>query len=133
MVISTIFAATPAIMQGASDILVQERLPLWLVGLAATFGAILGLKAGIVRYKAALLMAAAGMALAPLGVRIGSRLDNRWLGALFAVILPFSIGALVGMLGGRVISRYFIGPQLQKVFAIVSAIVALGMIATAFL
>ena len=36
VVISTIVAATPAILSGATDILVQERLPLWLVGLAAT-------------------------------------------------------------------------------------------------
>ena len=40
VVISTILAATPAILQGASDILVQERLPLWLVGLAATLSMI---------------------------------------------------------------------------------------------
>lgn len=40
VVISTLFAATPAIMQGASDILIQERLPLWLVGLAATLSMI---------------------------------------------------------------------------------------------
>jgi hypothetical protein len=40
VVISTILAATPAILQGASDILIQERLPLWLVGLAATLSMI---------------------------------------------------------------------------------------------
>lgn len=36
VVISTIVAATPAILHGATDILAQERLPLWLLGLAAT-------------------------------------------------------------------------------------------------
>jgi hypothetical protein len=40
VVVSTILAATPAIMQGASEILVQQRLPLWLVGLAATLSMI---------------------------------------------------------------------------------------------
>jgi hypothetical protein len=40
VVVSTIVAATPAIFNGASDILVQERLPLWLVGLAATLSMI---------------------------------------------------------------------------------------------
>jgi hypothetical protein len=35
-VISTLVAATPAILHGATDILAQERLPLWLLGLAAT-------------------------------------------------------------------------------------------------
>ncbi len=39
-VVSTMVAATPAILAGASDILVQERLPLWLVGLAATLSMI---------------------------------------------------------------------------------------------
>jgi hypothetical protein len=39
-VVSTLVAATPAILAGATDILVQERLPLWLVGLAATLSMI---------------------------------------------------------------------------------------------
>ena len=39
-VLSTIVAATPAILAGASEILVQERLPLGLVGLAATLSMI---------------------------------------------------------------------------------------------
>ena len=40
VVASTIVAATPAILQGATDILIQERFPLWLVGLAATLSMI---------------------------------------------------------------------------------------------
>jgi hypothetical protein len=36
IVISTILASTPAMLQGATEFLVQQRLPLWLVGLAAT-------------------------------------------------------------------------------------------------
>ena len=40
VVIVTIVAATPAMMAGASEILIQERLPLWLVGLAATLSMI---------------------------------------------------------------------------------------------
>jgi hypothetical protein len=40
IVVATIVVATPAILKGASDILVQERLPLWLVGLAATLSMI---------------------------------------------------------------------------------------------
>lgn len=34
--VATLAAATPAILQGATDILILQRLPLWLVGLAAT-------------------------------------------------------------------------------------------------
>ena len=40
VVIATLVVATPAILNGASQILVQERLPLWLVGLAATLSMI---------------------------------------------------------------------------------------------
>lgn len=34
--VSTLAAATPAILQGSTNILILQRLPLWLVGLAAT-------------------------------------------------------------------------------------------------
>ena len=40
VVAATMVAGMPAVMQGASDILVQGRLPLWLVGLAATLSMI---------------------------------------------------------------------------------------------
>jgi hypothetical protein len=40
VVIVTLVAATPLILKGATEILVQERLPLWLVGLAATLSMI---------------------------------------------------------------------------------------------
>lgn len=40
VVASTIVAATPAILHGATEIMIQERLPLWLVGLAATLSMI---------------------------------------------------------------------------------------------
>lgn len=36
VVISTLIPAMPAILEGASEILLLQRLPLWLVGLAAT-------------------------------------------------------------------------------------------------
>jgi len=59
------------------------------VGLAAALGAAAGLKAGIVRYRAALLMSVTGMFLTPFGVWLAHRLDNRWLSILFSVILFF--------------------------------------------
>jgi hypothetical protein len=40
VVLVTLLAATPLILKGATDILIQERLPLWLVGLAATLSMI---------------------------------------------------------------------------------------------
>ncbi|CAH1194398.1 putative membrane transporter protein [Candidatus Nitrotoga sp. BS] len=59
------------------------------VGLAAALGAAVGLKAGIVRYRAALLMSVSGMFLTPFGVWLAHRVDNRWLSILFSIILFF--------------------------------------------
>lgn len=70
---------------------VSQAAPIGLlaVGMAAALGAILGLKSGIVRYKAALLMAGFGMLAAPGGVWLGNRIDNWWLSILFAMVLLF--------------------------------------------
>jgi hypothetical protein len=38
--VATLCAATPAMLSGATEILIHERLPLWLVGLAATLSMI---------------------------------------------------------------------------------------------
>lgn len=241
--------AVPLLMFGI-QLNVAEAAPIGLlaVGMAAALGAMLGLKAGIVRYKAALVMSAFGMMAAPVGVWLGSRIDNRWLSVFFAAVLlfvayrtfkqagdearespnlgkdeppclvssktgriawtkscgrklagsgilagllsgligvgggfvmvpalkrytdldmqsviatslgvialvsisgvtssalagslnwrialPFSGGALIGMLLGRVTSAYLAGPQLQKGFAIVSGTVSVGMLVKVFL
>jgi uncharacterized membrane protein YfcA len=64
-------------------------IALMAVGMAAGIGALLGLRAGIVRYKAALLIAGAGMLLAPVGLWLAGRIDNRWLSVLFALVLMY--------------------------------------------
>jgi uncharacterized membrane protein YfcA len=71
---------------------VQQAAPVGLVavGLAAALGAVLGLKQGIVRYRAAALIGVAGMLIAPLGVMAAQLLPNRPLLAVFAVVLMFS-------------------------------------------
>lgn len=46
----------------------------------------------------------------------------------WSTAIPFSVGALAGMIGGRSIAARLAGPQLQRGFAIVSAIVAVGLI-----
>jgi uncharacterized membrane protein YfcA len=51
----------------------------------------------------------------------------------WSVALPFSAGALAGMVGGRLISARLAGYHLQQGFAILSALVAVGMIAKAML
>lgn len=236
--------AVPLLVFGVG-LSVAEAGPIGLlaVGIAAALGAGLGLKAGTVRYKAALLIAGAGMLSSPFGIWFANRLDNRWLSILFSLVLlyvayrtfrqakdqpsgdehaddrtppcmrdadsgrfiwttrcaraliltgivagllsgllgvgggfvmvpalqrytdlamqsvvatslavialvsitgvassaiaghlnwtvalPFSAGAITGMMGGRLISARLAGPQLQKGFAITSAVVAIGMI-----
>lgn len=57
------------------------------VGLSAAVGASIGLRAGIVRYRAALLVATSGILLAPLGVSLAQRLDTRLMSVLFAAVL----------------------------------------------
>ena len=234
--------AVPLLVFGAG-LGVAEAGPIGLmaVGMAAALGTVLGLRAGTVRYRAALLVAAAGMLLSPAGLWAARQVDSRWLSLLFALVLlhvavktfrqasgqapagvpaqavcrrsgasgrfiwtrpcarvlalsgglsgllsgllgvgggfvmvptlrrytdlpmasavatslavialisltgvaasalggaidwalalPFSGGALAGMLGGRVLAGRLAGPQLQMGFAAVSALVALAMIA----
>jgi uncharacterized membrane protein YfcA len=239
--------AVPLLVFG-THIGVAQAGPIGLmaVGMAAGLGAILGLRAGVVRYRAAVLIAVTGMLFSPAGLWLARRIDNRWLSVLFALVLlyvafntfrktradnrtladdqtrkpvcvrgsdtgrfvwtrpcaralalsgsiagllsgllgvgggfvmvpalqrytdlamqsavatslavialisaagvatsaasgalawgialPFSAGALAGMLGGRALSTRLSGPHLQKGFAAVSATVALGMIAKA--
>ena len=224
---------------------VSEAGPVGLmaVGMAAALGAVLGLRSGIVRYRAAVLIAATGMLLSPAGLWAARQVDSRWLAVLFALVLlyvalktfrqasgegpaatavkvvckrdngsgrfiwtrpcavamsasggfagllsgllgvgggfvmvpalqrytdlpmksavatslavvalislmgvaatavsghldwalalPFSAGALAGMLGGRSLASRLAGPQLQKGFAAVSALVAIAMIVKA--
>lgn len=235
--------AVPVLMFG-DGLTASQAGPIGLmaVGMAATLGALLGLRAGIVRYRAALLVAASGMVMAPPGLWLAHHSDNRWLTLLFAMVLlyvslrmirqsmrpavqdaaisrqppcmrnadtgkivwttpcaralslsgviagflsgllgvgggfvmvpalqrctdlamksivatslavialvsatgvvssaltgnvawpialPFSAGALAGMLGGRIISSHLSGPRLQQGFGIVAGLVAIGMV-----
>lgn len=82
--------AVPLLVFGL-QLSVFQAAPIGLlaVGMAAALGAVLGLKDGTVRYKAALLMSAFGMLTAPVGVWLGSRIDSQWLSILFAMVLMF--------------------------------------------
>ena len=59
------------------------------VALAASIGAFQGMRAGIVRYKAATLIASCGILFAPFGVWVAHRTPNAVLSVIFAVVLLF--------------------------------------------
>ena len=69
-----------------------EAAPIGLlaVGLAAAMSAALGLRDGVVRYRAALLMGGLAMVLAPLGVAAAQRVPNAPLTIAFAAVLALS-------------------------------------------
>ena len=68
---------------------VAESAPIGLiaVGLAAALGAGLGLREGIVRYRAAALIGGVGMLVAPAGVAAAQRIPNAPLTVAFALVL----------------------------------------------
>ena len=82
--------AVPLLVFG-THIGVAQAGPIGLmaVGMAAALGAILGLRAGVVRYRAALLVAVTGMLFSPAGLWLARRIDNRWLSMLFALTLLY--------------------------------------------
>lgn len=80
--------AVPLLVFGAHLSMAQAGpIGLLAVGIAAALGALLGLRAGTVRYKAAALVAACGMLLTPCGLWLAQRLPNRPLAVLFALVL----------------------------------------------
>lgn len=75
----------------------QQAAPVGLVavGLSAALGAALGLRDGIVRYRAAALIGVAGMLVAPLGVWLAQHLPNRPLLGAFALVLLYTAWRLL--------------------------------------
>lgn len=71
---------------------VQQAAPVGLlaVGLASALGAVLALRQGMVRYRAAALMGTAGMLVAPVGVVLAQYIPNRPLLGAFALVLVMS-------------------------------------------
>lgn len=89
--------AVPLLVFGAQLSMAQAGpIGLLAVGIAALLGALLGLRAGTVRYKAAALVAVCGMALTPFGLWCAQRLPNQPLTLLFALVL---LGVALRMLG----------------------------------
>ncbi len=67
----------------------QQAAPVALVAVAVStaIGAAEGLRHKLVRYRAAMLMAAIGMMIAPLGIQTARMVPQQWLGILFAMIM----------------------------------------------
>jgi uncharacterized membrane protein YfcA len=80
--------AVPALVF-ATGLTMSQAGPVGLlaVGIGASMGAVMGLRAGTVRYRAALLMAAGGIVMAPAGLWLAQRMDMRWVTLLFAAVL----------------------------------------------
>jgi len=80
--------AVPALVIGLGmDIRAAAPVALLAVGAAAALGALQGLRQGIVRYKAAIMLAVAGTATAPLGMQLAHWLSPRWLNSVFVAIM----------------------------------------------
>jgi len=71
------------------DVAQAAPIALLAVGLSAAAGAAVGLRAGIVRYRAALLMAAVGMLASPAGIWLAHRIPSAPLTIIFAGVLAF--------------------------------------------
>jgi uncharacterized membrane protein YfcA len=71
------------------QIKVIEAAPISLIAIAlsASIATFLGLRAGIVRYKAATLLATFGVLCAPLGVYVAHQLSEKSLSILFSIVL----------------------------------------------
>ena len=70
---------------------ISQAAPIGLFALmlSAGIGALLGLRAGTVRYKAAGLMALLGILMAPIGVLLGHYLPSRLVGIIFSIVLAY--------------------------------------------
>lgn len=80
--------AVPMLVFGL-NLTVSQAGPVGLlaVGTAAAVGAVVGLRAKIVRYRAAALIAGTGILLTPLGLWLAHRLDTKLMSIVFAGVL----------------------------------------------
>lgn len=82
--------AVPLLVFGLGiDVATAGPIGLAAVGIAAALGALLALREGRVRYKAAALMAGAGAVVSPLGLWLARRVPNAPLMVLFALVLLY--------------------------------------------
>jgi len=83
--------AVPLLVFGLGLSMVEAApVGLLAVGMAAAVGAVLGLRQGLVRYRAALFIALIGVAAAPFGLMLAHRLPNTPLQLVFAGVLVYA-------------------------------------------
>ncbi|NGY03221.1 sulfite exporter TauE/SafE family protein [Solimonas terrae] len=84
--------AVPLLVFGLGLSMAQAApVGLLAVGLSAALGAVLGLREGIVRYRAAGFIAGIGIVFAPLGLWIAHRVPNAPLALAFAALLIYAM------------------------------------------
>lgn len=82
--------AVPLLVFGLHLSLVQAApVGLLAVGMASAVGALLGLREGLVRYRAAAIIGLTGMAVAPVGVQLAHELPNAPLMIAFSFVLAW--------------------------------------------
>src|SRR5450830_129148 len=87
--------AVPLLVFGLGLSMVEAApIGLLAVGLAAGVGALLGLRQGIVRYRAAAYIAGVGVLLTPLGLWLAHHLPNEPLALGFAVVMVYACGRI---------------------------------------
>jgi len=80
--------AVPALVLGLGWTMTQAApVALFAVGSAAAIGAVDGLRRGLVRYRAALLIAALGTVFSPLGIYFAHQLPEKVLMILFSLLM----------------------------------------------
>lgn len=80
--------AVPLLMGGLGwDLPRAAALSLTAVAVSAAYGAWSGWRQKLVRYRAAILMAVAGLLCAPFGLWLAHRLPHRWLLGLFVLLM----------------------------------------------
>lgn len=80
--------AVPALLFGLGmDIRTAAPVALLAVGAAAGLGTFQGLHQGLVRYKAACMLAVAGAITAPLGVHVAHTVPPHWLNLIFVAVM----------------------------------------------
>ncbi|MCS3467893.1 putative membrane protein YfcA [Pseudomonas sp. JUb42] len=87
--------AVPLLVFGLGLSMVEAApLGLLAVGLASAVGALLGLRQGIVRYRAAAYIAGIGVLFAPMGLWLAHRLPNMPLALGFAAVMVYACGRI---------------------------------------